>query len=258
MVATLGEPWHVGKTDSIHESLEDGTLPFHSIIALGAAMTVHEEIYGSMANISRHTARLSKYLYDALTALRHDSGQTMCHIYKDPASTYGDSITQGASIAFNLQDSRGEWICKTEVETRASRKNIHIRSGGLCNPGGVSAALEISSSQLTRAYEAGLRCGDENDVFDGRPTGVVRVSLGAMSNLRDIDVFLDYVRDTYGNRGAVKIETSSSSVSSLPKNVAVTVAPVSEKTVSEKTMSKVRLFVESLPVRRPTSVVGRS
>jgi molybdenum cofactor sulfurtransferase len=202
-------------------------------------MTVHEEIYGSMANISRYTARLSKQLFEALSGLRHDNGQKMCHIYKDPASTYGDSETQGASIAFNLLDSKGEWICKTEVETRASRKNIHIRTGGLCNPGGVASVLEISSSQLTQAYEAGLRCGDENDIFEGRPTGVVRVSLGAMSNLRDIEVFVDYVRDTYGNRGAVKIETSASSLSSLSKTRAL---------VFEKTVSRIRIFVESLPV----------
>lgn len=46
MVTTNPHAWHASKQDHIHEVLEDGTLPFHSIVALGHAMDVHEELFG--------------------------------------------------------------------------------------------------------------------------------------------------------------------------------------------------------------------
>jgi len=41
MVVSLKEQWHARKTGTVHEQLEDGTLPIHGIIALKAAMRTH-------------------------------------------------------------------------------------------------------------------------------------------------------------------------------------------------------------------------
>ncbi len=44
MVVCLKEQWHAPKSQLLHESLEDGTLPIHSIIALDNALSVHWEL----------------------------------------------------------------------------------------------------------------------------------------------------------------------------------------------------------------------
>lgn len=197
MVLTVGIQWHAEKETSIHERLEDGTLPFHSIIALDSAFDVHNQLYGSMTNVSSHTRFLAKRLYDGLFSLAHPNGVRVCQFYKSPASNYDDPSTQGPIVSFNLRNSQGRWVGKTEVERLAAVKDIQIRSGSLCNPGGTSSSLGWTGTDLRRQYSSGLRCGDDHDVMDGRPTGVLRVSLGAMTNMRDIDTVVGFIEEFY-------------------------------------------------------------
>ncbi|KAJ5117487.1 hypothetical protein N7448_011119 [Penicillium atrosanguineum] len=194
MVIASGAQWHAKKEASIHERFEDGTLPFHSIIALDAAIDTHQRLYGSMANISTHTGFLAKYVYDRLTPLRHFNNAKVCFIYQ---SSYGDPTSQGPIIAFNLRNSQGEWVPKTEVEKQAAKQNIQLRSGSACNPGGTASLLGWTTSDLRRHYIAGLRCGDDNDVLEGRPTGILRISLGAMTNRKDVDSLICFIKDFY-------------------------------------------------------------
>jgi len=197
MVMTFDQQWHAKKTGSLHGCLEDGTLPFHSIIALDSALRVHADLYGSMENISRHTRYLSAILYDRLTKLRHANGRIVCKIYSPSPSEH----SVGAIIAFNLQDSTGRWISNSEVEKLGNVKGIQFRTGGLCNPGGIANCLDLTSDDMRQNFAAGQRCGGENDIFRGKPTGVIRVSLGAMSNLKDIDTFTKFMDEFYVDHG---------------------------------------------------------
>ncbi|KAJ5328419.1 hypothetical protein N7452_008809 [Penicillium brevicompactum] len=197
MVVASGAQWHAKKETSIHESVEDGTLPFHSIIALDAALDTHERLYGSMSNISAHTNFLAKEVYDRLSSLVHFNEKKVCQIYQSPSSAYGNQQTQGPIIAFNLCNSRGEWIPKTEVEKLATVQNLQIRTGSVCNPGGTSSYLGWTGPELRNHYSTGLRCGDSHDVLGGRPTGILRVSLGAMTNVRDIESLFSFVEEFY-------------------------------------------------------------
>ena len=197
MVSNAGAAWHVKTDTSIHEQLEDGTLPFHSIIALDCAIGVHERLYGSMQNISRHTSALCKVLYDRLSALRHANGRKVCEIYMGSSSRHGDRATQGPLVAFNLKDGQGNWVGKSDVDKLAAVKDVQIRSGGLCNPGGTAYYLDLTDEELKRNYAAGVRCGNDMDIIGGKPTGQLRVSLGAMTNMRDIDRFVEFVDEFY-------------------------------------------------------------
>jgi molybdenum cofactor sulfurtransferase len=47
-LTVLHEPSVQKKDATLHDALEDGTLPFHNIIALGCAIGVHLRLYGSM------------------------------------------------------------------------------------------------------------------------------------------------------------------------------------------------------------------
>ncbi|KAJ6043943.1 uncharacterized protein N7446_002139 [Penicillium canescens] len=196
MVLATGAQWHAKKETSIHERLEDGTLPFHSIIALDAALDTHTRLYGSMANISAHTRFLAKRVFDRLSSLTHFNDTPVCQIYQ-ASSTFGNTDTQGPIIAFNLRNSQGDFVPKTEVEKLATVQNLQLRSGSVCNPGGTASTLGWTGPELRGHYSTGLRCGDSHDVIGGRPTGILRVSLGAMTNMKDIDSLINFVEEFY-------------------------------------------------------------
>jgi molybdenum cofactor sulfurtransferase len=197
------KPWHEFK-EVLHESLEDGTLPFHSIVALDAAISTHERLYGSspMMTISRHTNFLIKYLYDSMSSLRHANGLPVCKIYKSNDSTYGDSSKQGPIISFNIICADGTFVpYNSAVERLADENNIFVRSGQLCNPGGIATHLGYEKWHIQRLWSHGRR-RRENDVaraevYHGRPTGVVRVSLGAMTTMTNIETLLTFLREQF-------------------------------------------------------------
>nr|POE63563.1 molybdenum cofactor sulfurase [Quercus suber] len=201
MVVCMKEQWHAPKSGSLHERLEDGTLPVHSIIALKAALQTRIDLFGHYDRISQHTSYLVRLLYEGLSTLKHANMQHVCTIYKHKDSTYGDIATQGPIIAFNLRDRRGGWISTHEFEKVAVVNDIHIRTGGMCNPGGMVSALKLSPWELRENFSAGVRCGSENDIANGKPTGLIRVSLGAMSTKSDIHRFLAFLGEYFVDHG---------------------------------------------------------
>ncbi|KAB8298978.1 hypothetical protein EYC80_001118 [Monilinia laxa] len=200
-LTVLHEASYHRKDATIHDGLEDGTLPFHSIIALGCAIDVHRDLYGSMAKISSHTMFLTRRLYEGLSSLRHFNGRPVCEIYHDATNTlpYSDTNTQGATIAFNILRPDGSYVSYSTVEQLANQKDIYVRAGGLCNPGGIASYLKVAPWHFKRAWSAGHRCSEsENtEIINGKPTGVVRASLGAMSILSDVDIFLAFMLETF-------------------------------------------------------------
>ncbi len=204
-VTVLGKKPFFKNRETLHESLEDGTLPFHNIIALNAAIDTHERIYGPdpMAKISRHTSFLGKMLYVKMSSLMHPNGVSVCKIYTNPAeSTYGDSTTQGATVAFNVVAADGSFVPYTSVvETFADERKIYVRSGQLCNPGGIASNLGYDTWHLKRLVANGHRCGAAHitgtEVVKGKPTGVVRVSLGAMTTIANIDTLINFLQEEF-------------------------------------------------------------
>lgn len=203
MVVLIKEQWHARKTGAIHEQLEDGTLPIHSIIALKAAIITHSELFESMDRVAQHTAALARQLRDGLAAMKHSNERPVTTTYQDQKSKYGPLV------AFNLRNSQGEWTSNTEVEKVAEVKGIHLRTGGLCNPGGVATSLGLKPWEMKENFSAGHRCGSENDIMNGKPTGMIRVSLGAMSTLRDVQTFLSFIDEFFVEKSILPIRTDS-------------------------------------------------
>ncbi|KKK22154.1 hypothetical protein ARAM_004448 [Aspergillus rambellii] len=162
MVLCNGESWHSAKKGAIHEALEDGTVPFHNIIALDCALSTHQRLYGSMDQVSRHTSKLVSHLYHKLSSLRHQNGSNVCQIYKDPSAIYGDRKTQGPVVAFNLTSADGSWVKLSDLEAAANEHHIHLRTGDVCNPGGIARHLNLAPWELFRNFRAGVRCGCKN------------------------------------------------------------------------------------------------
>ena len=65
----------------LHEALEDGTLPFHTILALDASLNNFTRLFGSHLNVSRHAALVSRLTHTLLSSLRHHNGQRVCQLY---------------------------------------------------------------------------------------------------------------------------------------------------------------------------------
>ncbi|KAL8730042.1 MAG: hypothetical protein Q9166_004366 [cf. Caloplaca sp. 2 TL-2023] len=200
MVTCMEESWHIKKQNTLHEQLEDGTLPFHSIIALDTAFDVYARLFGPFDCISSHTSFLADRLYKRLSSLCHANGLSVCSFSKDSKSSYEDSSTQGPIVALNICNSKAEWVSNAEVEKLATIKNIQFRTGGLCNPGGVASFLELTPREMKRNFSAGHRCGNENDIQEGKPTGVIRLSLGAASNIQDVAAFIQFVEEFFVDR----------------------------------------------------------
>ncbi|KAL8873698.1 MAG: hypothetical protein Q9198_006984 [Flavoplaca austrocitrina] len=128
-----------------------------------------------------------------MASLLHSNGAPVCTIYKHSASDYQDSRTQGPTIAFNLRTCRGAWIGKSDFERLATLNNIQLRTGGVCNPGGIASYLDLSPKEMRENYAEGLRCGNGIDEMNGKPTGIIRVSLGAPSHMQDVEACVDFV-----------------------------------------------------------------
>ncbi|OTB11603.1 hypothetical protein K445DRAFT_321982 [Daldinia sp. EC12] len=210
MVVCVKEQWHAPKSQALHESLEDGTLPVHSIIALDSALDVHRQLFTSMRDVANHTSFLSRRLHDGLATLRHSNNKPVCVLYSQPACTSGN----GPVIAFNLQSHLGGWVSLAEFEKLAVLKRFHIRTGGLCNPGGIASSLSLEPWEMKRNFSSGFRCGAENDIIGGKPTGVIRVSLGAISTISDVDKFIEFIAEFY------RAADIPGSVSSIPLQAA--------------------------------------
>jgi molybdenum cofactor sulfurtransferase len=231
MVSCMREQWHLPKDQSFHEQLEDGTLPIHSILALDNALDVHQRLYGSMDQISKHTSLLASDLFRGLSSLRHHNGRRVCKFYTGSGSSYLDPQVQGPVIAFNIQNSDGTWVANTEIEKLASIKNIHLRTGGVCNPGGVAHHLELEPWEMAKNFSAGQRCGNDIEEAGGKPTGIMRVSLGAMSNRKDVAMCIDFIHEFYTEQARISasettISTSLSSHNSEMYIESLTVYPI--------------------------------
>lgn len=192
------EKWHARKTDSLHQELEDGSLPIHNILAIEPALETYLELFGPVDRVSRHCGFLAERLYHGLLELRHSNGRSVCQFYHEGGgSAFRDRTRQGPILAFNIRDGKGLWIGTTEVEKLASIKGIQLRTGGLCNPGGVATALRLSPQDMKRNFASGFRCGGEADVLRGRPTGMIRVSLGPSNVKQDVDFFVSFIKEFF-------------------------------------------------------------
>ncbi|KAF5001403.1 hypothetical protein FGRMN_1072 [Fusarium graminum] len=196
MVVSGKEKWHAPKSQFLHERLEDGTLPFHNIVALDIAMETHRRLFGSMDKISSHTSYLAQRMLQELGNMRHANGAPVCSTYTT-MPTEKNSLGTGPIISFNLKNSHGAWISLSEFEKLANLKNIHIRTGGLCSPGGIASALDLQPWEMKKNFSAGFRCGADSDIMSGKPTGVIRASLGAMSTEADVDGFIAFIKEFY-------------------------------------------------------------
>ncbi|CAG8566047.1 15232_t:CDS:10, partial [Acaulospora morrowiae] len=171
---------------------EDGTINFLDIIALDHSFDVMERLYTNFGFVREHVTSLITYLSRKMISFHHWNDLPVCVIYSD--RDFSDNTQQGPVLNFNVRRADGSWVGFNELEELASVNQIYISAGTHCNPGSMARWVNISGDESMANYKAGKICSDDKDIFNNKPTGSIRISLGAMSTIEDIIIWLDFFK----------------------------------------------------------------
>ncbi|MCB0114511.1 MAG: aminotransferase class V-fold PLP-dependent enzyme, partial [Caldilineaceae bacterium] len=140
-LAKLHRPWFAGGTVAIasvqgdghflaegEAAFEDGTVNYLMIPAVEIGLRFIEEI--GIDTIHQRVMCLTEWLLQALTSLRHSSGQQLARIYGPLTAD-----RRGGTITMNFVDANGEVFDVERIEELANVLNISLRTGCFCNPG---------------------------------------------------------------------------------------------------------------------------
>ena len=180
--------WHLPRS-TLHEALEDGTLPFHTIMALETAFNTHIRIFGSHTRVARHASLVARFAITLLSSLQHQNGRKVCHLFSAPG--------HGPIVSFNIFNADGSPVGFVSFEKLCVMRDVAVRTGGMCNPGAVQMYIGISSEELEYVFTHGKVCGDDQDLLDGRNIGMIRASFGACSTVEDVCALVDLIREVY-------------------------------------------------------------
>ena len=189
--------WHRLVDDET--AFEDGTLNFLGIPDVIAGLAWISDIGIDLIHL--RVGCLTSWLLDRLADLKHHNGAPMTLIYGPR-----DGRARGGTVAFNFLDSRGAVVDERAVARDAAAARISLRTGCFCNPGAGEWAFGLTRQAVRGPWWRGFVRRDMQTVDDyldliGLPSGgAVRVSLGLVSNLGDVDRFLDFAQRTYRDR----------------------------------------------------------
>lgn len=181
-VATGNLHFHLRPKESCYTSFEDGTLSFLSIFAIKTGLKRLEEL--DINNISEHVYSLTRYLYEELSILKHDNGKQLIEIYGN--HKFKDKNKQGGIVTINIRDIKGNYFGYYQVQNQFSKAKIHVRTGCFCNPGACYSNIGQKEEKIIDIAKYKTTCGDEIDMFEGRPTGAIRISLGYPTTFEDV------------------------------------------------------------------------
>ncbi len=205
----LHRPWFAGGTITVASvqgdkfylaegpsAFEDGTLDYLDIPAVEIGLKHFESIGYDV--IHARVRMLTSWLLENLSAMRHSTGEPLVRIY-GPTVPEG----RGGSVTLNFFNRDGRPIDHRFIESEANKSNISLRTGCFCNPGAGEVALGISRVELDVCFaqpghEERLSVDDFRVCIDGKSSGAVRISVGMVSNFRDVQAFLEFARGLLG------------------------------------------------------------
>jgi selenocysteine lyase/cysteine desulfurase len=205
----LRRPWFAGGTITVASvqgdkfylaegpaAFEDGTLDYLNIPAVEIGLKHLESIGYEL--IHERVSLLTGWLLTNLAEMKHSTGAPLVRIY-GPTVTEG----RGGSVTLNFFDKNGNPIDHRFIESEANKSNISLRTGCFCNPGAGEVALGISRVELDVCFsqpghEQRLTVDDFRLCIDGKSSGAVRISLGMVSNFRDVQSLIEFARGLLG------------------------------------------------------------
>jgi molybdenum cofactor sulfurtransferase len=203
MLPKMHRPWFAGGTITVAsvqgdtyylhsgaEGFEDGTVNYLTLPAVEIGLRHIEKIGYDV--IHTRVQCLTGWLLEKLSTLQHSNGNPVVKIY-GPTTIEN----RGGTIAMNFFDPDGHFVDHMLVEEKANKKNISIRTGCFCNPGGGELALGISAEELTSCFalKPRMEYQDFRRCIDDKSTGAVRVSVGLVSTFEDVAAFYGFARE---------------------------------------------------------------
>ncbi|KAI0364953.1 PLP-dependent transferase [Pilatotrama ljubarskyi] len=198
-LARLERPWFAGGTVDVvqapgtivtmsaelHERFEDGTINYLNLPPITDGLRF---LSAYLPFLPLRLSSLTRHLITSLSELRHDTtGTPVAQILSRRPSkvlkTVGEQSDTGSVVALLFLSPSGQMIPNSFIEYAASRQNISLRTGCMCNPGGAASLLGLRDAMASLPCDATLRAFEQ---YMGRELGVVRVSLGLASDFRDV------------------------------------------------------------------------
>jgi selenocysteine lyase/cysteine desulfurase len=204
-LAKLNRPWFAGGTITVASvqgdkyylaegasAFEDGTIDYLNIPAVEIGLKQIESIGYDV--IHERVCSLTGWLLDNLTAMKHSSGVPLVRVY---GPTTLDR--RGGAVTVNFYDQDDKALDHRFIEQQANETNISLRTGCFCNPGAGEVALGISRVELDVCFtqpghEERLTVDDFRHCIDGKSSGAVRISVGMVTNFKDIQGVLAFAR----------------------------------------------------------------
>ncbi len=201
----LRKPWFAGGTVRLaavgaqeyrlhndHERYEDGTINYLDLPAITTGLNFIESI--GIDRITERISSLGAYLCREMRALHHADGRPIVRIFGPE-----DRSSCGGNLIFSVFDKDGRWVHYEEVEDRASKLGISIRSGCFCNPG----LDEINHDILGKELEEYFITENGDNHYEmiakmGKLRGATRVSVGVATTQKDLDTFISFLKSWEG------------------------------------------------------------
>jgi selenocysteine lyase/cysteine desulfurase len=208
-LAKLRRPWFSGGTITVASvqgdkyylaegavAFEDGTIDYLALPAVEIGLQHIGSI--GVARIHERVRCLTGWLLENLLPLKQTNGAPLVRLYGPPTTD-----RRGGIVTFNFYDAEGRAIDHRTVERRANAADICLRTGCFCNPGGGEIALGLTGTELSTCFrkpehETHFTVDDFRLCIDGKSTGAVRVSLGMVSNVQDVDRFIAFAKEFIG------------------------------------------------------------
>lgn len=181
-------------TQEIHEQFEEGTINFASLAAVTKGLNMLSRYIDLLP---LRLSALTHYLVNSLTATRHDTtGTPVARIVsRKPGrrpTRVGEQSETGAMVALIFLEPSGEMMPNSFVEYASTKYKISLRTGCMCNPGGVASMLGFQA-EMDKFYP-GITYSDFESIV-GKELGAVRFSLGLVSDFHDVHRVLRFVRE---------------------------------------------------------------
>ena len=204
-LAKLHRPWFAGGTITVASvqgdkyymadgasAFEDGTIDYLNIPAVEIGLKHIESIGYDV--IHERVQSLTGWLLDTLTGMKHGNGVPLVKLY-GPTKMQG----RGGAVTVNFYDKNNQAMDHRTIEHKANEVNISLRTGCFCNPGAGEIALGISRVELdvcftSVGHEERLSVDDFRHCIDGKSSGAVRISVGMVTDFKDVQGFLAFAR----------------------------------------------------------------
>jgi selenocysteine lyase/cysteine desulfurase len=186
MASVQGDRYYLSDGES---AFEEGTINYLNLPAIEIGLRNLRSLGIQM--IHERVSYLTSWLLEQLNKLHHSNGAPVVEIYGPR-----NAIERGATIALNFRDPAGTVFNFHDVEERASRRNISLRTGCFCNPGAGELAFGLTRADIVDCFENDKRASFERCIISvkGKTAGAVRVSLGLVSNFGDAFHFVEFAR----------------------------------------------------------------